>query len=980
MLTSTLLAAGCSDRSTQPEAVVKSPRLDPIEVMHQAMYRSDWKTADEYTQKALIAKPNDPDLITDVAKVRAMSDRKREAAQLLIEAATMANFQPPSRVDFAVQALIDVGELYSAMDMLERSLQVHPQNAKHRRTLIGFLGEAQRLEKIQPHLHELIRQRQFDFPLLSSVTETSSRRFLASSAKMLMNRNPDDHRVRLGEAIEFFNRHNLDQAETVLKEILAHYPNFAPAHAYLGQVLTQQRKFSEIAQWVAAAPSDSDAFAEYWLTLGHWALEQQKIPEACNAFWRATQRDPNLGGAWADLSNALRMLQQAKSAVEFEITDAVLESIDARIQELLELRRRFYSFSASARTSQHEAAQVAQSLMNLGRNWEAEAWAAAATTLTTHPADNLIALRSEILERIKQDASWQSQVDQLALQMNLGYFPQVIVSAELNDIKRPQVVPSVTASDHLRLVEESKLWGLETIGGKNNPTDARLAALIRSTGVGGGAIDYDLDGWQDLIVMGAGGTMLLSDSMPNELLRNVDQKFVKVTGTAGVGDTGFGQGVAVGDINEDGFPDLFFANLGPNRLYINHGDGTFADSTELLGTSEPEWTTSAAFVDMNGDGLTDLLSTNYCDVVPNLDQACPNDAGELGPCHPLKFPANGDQFFISEHDGRLIDNTDQWIPHVAPGRGLGIVAGKLDSQNMSVFIANDMSANHYFTHVDVESRLIESAAARGVAVDQRTMTQASMGIAASDFDDDGDLDLYVTGFAREYNIYYEQLAPGFWRDETSRLRLVTPTLMVVGFGTQAIDLDNDGIDEIIVTNGHIGEFVDDPEAPPYEQPLQIFRRDQQGGFELMDDDLWGEYFATSHVGRALWTVDVNRDGNEDVLITHTHEPICLLVNRSSKQNHCIAFRLVGTHSSRDAIGAIIRFDCGGRSRTLWALSGDGYFCSNERILRTGLGDLIRVDNVTITWQDGREEKIGSLEADSEYLIIEGSAEAFGGSL
>ncbi len=158
--------------------------------------------------------------------------------------------------------------------------------------------------------------------------------------------------------------------------------------------------------------------------------------------------------------------------------------------------------------------------------------------------------------------------------------------------------------------------------------------------------------------------------------------------------------------------------------------------------------------------------------------------------------------------------------------------------------------------------------------------------------------------------------------------------------------------------------------------MQLFRRNSTGHFELLEDDSWGGYFATSHVGRALWTLDVNRDGRSDVMITHMSEQIRLLVNHSEDNHDRIAFKLVGTRNSRDAVGAIVRFESGGRKRTLWWLAGDGYMCSNERVLRAGLGQADRVDNVTVTWQDGTVEQIGTLSANSEYVIVQGEGKAF----
>ncbi len=203
-----------------------------------------------------------------------------------------------------------------------------------------------------------------------------------------------------------------------------------------------------------------------------------------------------------------------------------------------------------------------------------------------------------------------------------------------------------------------------------------------------------------------------------------------------------------------------------------------------------------------------------------------------------------------------------------------------------------------------------------------------MGIASGDLDGDGDLDIFVTGFGKEYNIYYEQVAPGLWKDETRKLGLVEPSLPWVGFGAQAIDLDNDGVDELVVTNGHIGDFQDDELS--FEQPFQAFRRDQSGGFRVLEDNAWGEYFRKPHVGRALWTIDANGDGRNDLMLTHTDEQVRLLLVDGEDDNRRIGFKLVGTTCSRDAIGAIVRFEAGGRKRTLWCLTGHGYLCATNR--------------------------------------------------
>jgi tetratricopeptide (TPR) repeat protein len=761
----------------------------------------------------------------------------------------------------------------------------------------------------------------------------------------------------------------------VLEEILEHHPDFAPAHALLGQILVAEQRLDELDDWFEHAPPESNKYADYWLTLGDWAADRDQQAQATRAYWEAARRDPNDSTAWTRLALSVRHLRGSGSREVNVVSGEQLDDLDRRIANLLLMRKQFFNFIGSSQTSQRYATEVAKNLSKLGRNWEAEAWAAAATTLEKDPSDELVTVRATIIRKLKEDPSWLSQKRNPALAMDLSRLPAPMITAEPTRTQTA-VVPVVASVGHLRLREESDQWGLKSIGAKNNPTDAHLGPLIRSTGVGGGAIDYDLDGRADALVMGAGGTMLKTDSFPNELMRNLGKAFVRVTNQAEVGHTDFGQGLVVGDFNEDGFPDLFFSNLGKNRLLRNNGDGSFTDCSELLDDGEAqEWTMCGAFVDVNQDGIADLITTNYCDTVANLDKACPNSEGKLGPCHPLKFPAKSDQFFAGTADGRLVDVTLQWTPEISPGRGMGILAGSLMEGELGVLIANDMSANEFYSRAnDASERMTESAAVRGVAVDARTRTQASMGIATGDFDGDGDLDIYVTGFAREHNIYYEQITPGFWKDNSSKVGLVEPTLMVVGFGTEAIDLDDDGVDELVVTNGHIGDFIDD--VIRYEQPFQLFRRGATGKFDLLDDDSWGEYFSTSHVGRALWTIDVNGDGRNDIMITHTYEQLRLLVNRSRDDNDRISFKLVGTQSSRDAIGAVVRFDCAGRERTLWCLSGHGYMCSNEQILRAGLGHADRVENVTVTWQDGSIDEIGMLDANAQYVIVQGDETAF----
>lgn len=981
-----VLLPGCGgDRAGQADGVNRNDAAQetgdnaaaPILQMREAMEARDWQVADRFTRKALIAAPDDPDVVTDVAKVAALNDRKGEAAELLVQAAELANYQPETRVDFAVRALIEVGELYNAIDLLTKTLDAQPQLLQQRRNLIGFLGEAERSELVAPHLHYLIKARAFDTTLLSAVTETSSRRYSLRTTKMLLERNPDDHRVRLGEAHEQLDNHDAVACEKTLREILERHPKFAPAYAMLGQAIMEQYRLEDVASWLRAAPPGSDERPDYWLTIGDWAMANGAFDESAKAYWQAARCDVNDSRCWIRLSKAIQRARTDKdSKWAAQISEEQLTGINRRVEQLLKLRAAYYDFTWEGNDSQSDAVAVADVLFNLGRTWEAEAWTAIAATMTKEPSSGLDSLRLKILARLKLDPSWISKVGQPALELDLSRWPSPKVIADQQSTFA-NLVPRLPSHDHLVLRQESQSWGLAHVAEMSNPDDPKLAPLIRSTGVGGGTLDYDLDGWPDLLVMGAGGSILAENSHPNELLRNLGDQFERLGEIAGVGDRGFGQGVGIGDFNEDGFPDLFFANLGKNRLLRNNGDGTYTDCTSLLRDNDAQqWSTCGVFVDMNLDGITDLLTTNYCRTVSGLDQPCPDPQGKPGPCHPLKFPAQGDQFFAGSPAGDLNDVSPLWIGDTSSGRGLGLVAGRLDGQHQCAMVANDMTPNAHYRFVgDDRVPVSENASVSGLAVDARTIAQASMGIATSDLDGDGDLDFYVTGFAREYNILYDQVASGLWHDITSRVNLVTPTLSLVGFGTEAVDFDNDGIDELIVTNGHIGEFHN-PDSLPYAQEMQVFRRGGRGSFELVSDDRWGDYFVDPHVGKALWTADVNRDGKRDILVTHAEESLCLLINHTDSSNNRIAFRLVGTTDSRDAIGSMIRFRADGRRRTLWSLAGGGYLCSEDPVIHAGIGSASQITDAVVTWPDGTNQTLGTLAANQEYLVIQNQGDAF----
>jgi tetratricopeptide (TPR) repeat protein len=991
---------------------VASTDSDPLGKLRQAAANQNWKVAAKFADTVLISHGDNADIVAEIARVKALSGDEHSAALLAVEAAKLDGMQSQQRVEFAVKALVQVGEFYLAMDLMEQFLKTHPQASSIRRTLVGFLGEAERYDLIPEHLQRLIIDRDFDAPLLVVTTEHSARRFSRDNAKKIASRNPNDLRILLASCRQKMVEGDFSSAESLLRKIIARHQTFAPAYAMLGQsLIANGSNRQELTEWYENVPTETREFADYWLTLADVALESGDVSVGARSYWEATRREPNNIKAWSGLIRSLELLEA--TVREPLVSDTEIKDMRFRIAKLLELRRRFYDFTGGGRQEQRHAALVAKSLLQLGRYWEAEAWSAIAATLTKEPYESLNSLREKILRRLDAEREWIAPKHCPALLADLSDVPlpdEFMTNRE--KVETRILRPTVESHSHIKFVQEGESRGLKAVGANNNPLGVYLS-VVRTTGVGAGVIDVELDGWPDLIVMAAGGSVTHPDSQPNLLMRNLDGQFVDVTPSAAILDKGYGQGVVVGDFNEDGFSDLLFANLGLNRLFRNNGDGTFTDCTDRLDANDPlQWSTSGAFADLNGDGLSDLVVSNYCDLTKSLgktdrsldvqgDSRAESDSrsgDEKLAFHPLEFPSQADIVMYANGDGTFRDQAQLWMQQTSFGRGLGVVCGQFSDGFFGLLIANDMSSNNFYQWplqagmvttpddvadapdgVSTESSGMpvppDSAFARGLAVNGQSLTQASMGIAQCDFDGDGDLDFYVTGFAREHNILYEQIAPGLWQDRTHLEKLIKPTHMMVAFGSDAIDIDNDGIEEIVVTNGGIGDQRQSPSVP-YQQPLQIFRRDGSGAFTEVRDDFWGEYFASDHVGRTLVQADFDRDGGIDSLVTHNYEPVALLMNRTNTQNHWVRFRLIGTNSSRDSVGAIVRFIVGGRQRALWSVAGDGYLCSNERFLHAGLGGYSTIENVSVTWRDGTVEQFGSLPADATHLLIQGKVRAF----
>lgn len=975
--------AGCNSRDASV-LIQNTPQanLDSLAEMQAAASQGNWRQAIEHSNAALLQHPGDPEVMSEIARVAFFAEKPGLAAELLHDACVLESFQNEERCLQTVVALIGVGKLYDGIELLEQAVASRPQHLQLRRWLYDFyVGTEDRLAAL-PHAKFLIRNRRFDADLLVSLSSMPRRSFDWGPLDEMVARNPSDQRPWLGRAKKLFDQGEYAASVELLDRILEQHPDSVMSIALKARVLAASSLFEKLQTLVDGDSRGADRYPDYWIAMGDLARSRKQLGQAGRAYWEATRIDSNVTEAWSKLAAVLRA---SDDVAEFDSID--VDAVYQRSVKLNELDRLVERFDQLHRTSPHQAVDIAESLTELGRLWEAEAWTALAISMRKPASERTTRARQSIVSKMSKTTPWQQTQGQSALQLDLSKLPMPLVSMagntrDASDLPENSstLVALIAAKSPIELRNEANERGLNFSGWTRRDPRSKHTKLHETLGCGAGVIDYDLDGWPDLYLLAAGGKPSRGDSDPNALMRNQGGRFVDATTAAEVGETGFAQGVAVGDINEDGFADLLVLNFGPNRLFINNGDGTFGDATDRLGNNgNQQWSTSGAIADIDRDGISDAIVLNYCygDNITTFNCTYETDGFERS-CTPVVFPADQDQFYRTSRTGELVDQTSHWnaIPRMA-GRGLGVVVGSFDEQSgLDIYIANDQTENHFWSAQGTTDllQLMETGITRGLASNDRSLAQGSMGIAVGDLNLDQRVDFYVTNFSGEYNTLYEQQSGGTWKDSTAQKNLASSTLPMVGFGTVAADFDNNSLTELLVGNGNVDTYVADEvtNQPVLQtQPVQLFELDSTLKYQPIETDQMKGYMQKRHFGRGVWTFDVNRDGRIDVGVTHQTEPVAVLVNHTHSQNHWIELQLVGRASARDAVGARITLHSHGLNRVAWTTSGDGYLCSSERVVRLGVGNLSEACSITITWPDGSIQKTESLSLDARWLVVQG---------
>lgn len=489
---------------------------------------------------------------------------------------------------------------------------------------------------------------------------------------------------------------------------------------------------------------------------------------------------------------------------------------------------------------------------------------------------------------------------------------------------------------------------------------------------GGAFFDYDNDGDQDIyLVNGAPLPSYQSKDIPRNVLyrNNGDGTFTDVTLRAGVGDTGYGYAVTMADYDNDGDQDIYVANFGPNVLYRNNGDGTFTDVTAEAGVGDPRWATGAAFADYDGDGDLDLYVGNYVDFSIEGHKPCGSPKLKLY-CHPSEYNGVSDILYRNNGDGTFTDVTKAAGVFNPRGKAMGLVFGDYDNDgDLDLYVANDTVAKFLFRN-EGDGTFAEIGLIAGVACAGDGHIQAGMGTDFGDYDNDGDLDIFVATYQMDHNTLYQNEGNGFFTDVTFQAGLGRESLAYLGFSAGFFDYDNDGDLDIFVANGHL-----DPDirlvnsTVSYAQTNQLFTNDGDGTFTDVSQ-VMGPGFRILAVSRGSAFGDYDNDGDLDILVTNRASTPNLLRNDGGNRNNWLMVKTIGTRSNRDGIGARIKLISGPLVQIREVRSSSGYMGQNDMRVHFGLGKRTKVDLLEIRWPSGLVQRLRDLPVNQVPIVKE----------
>jgi hypothetical protein len=513
---------------------------------------------------------------------------------------------------------------------------------------------------------------------------------------------------------------------------------------------------------------------------------------------------------------------------------------------------------------------------------------------------------------------------------------------------------------------------------QQDSTQTEEKYYLETMGTGVAWLDYDQDGLMDLFFVQSAATDIYKPPHPLHCAlyhNNGDGTFTDVTEKAGVGGEGhYGQGVAVGDFDNDGFPDLYVTGYGRAILYHNNGNGTFTDVTAKAGVADDGgWSTSAGWFDYDKDGWLDLVVTNYIEWSPKNNLWCgEHRPGYRSYCHPGNYKGQRIKLYHNNHDGTFTDVSDASGVGKPEAKGMGVVLADFNNDGWpDIAVANDSWPNFLF--INKHNGTFEDVSlVSGIAASEDGRYEAGMGIDAADVDGDGWQDVYITHLDFELNRLYHNNKDETFTDDTFRSGIGNKAILLSGVSMKFMDYDNDGWNDILQLNGAMLDNVQLYHGEvAYKEPLLMFRNLGKGHFEKVSDSL-GPDFVRPIGGRGLATADYDNDGDIDIVTNNRDDYPSLLRNDGGNANNWLTIFLIGTRSNRDGIGASLKLTSKGFVQVEQAKGGMSYMSASDPRIHFGLGKRTKVDSLEITWPSGQVDRLTNVPTDQIIAVKEGT--------
>ena len=961
LLTSAWL--GCSRQDPVTEDPVDD--RDPVEVARDLIEGGQLTKAEEILSNRLIEEPEDFSAVLMAGRIQRLRGQNDAARRL-------ADTIPPTDPLYidGIELLVECDEAEKSLEKaVSRLISAIPNanlNPEIKRRwyykVWELLSRTGRRQEASLYADALCMGRAYSRSLLHSMLRRGeSYPIVATGDDQAREYFAPGH----GFARYLFSQERFHEAQMEMERNERYSDGTGAANAFMGRLLAETQAEDEVFfDWFSRCDDQALKFSDYWAALGIWFFQNQKYAASARALCEAVELD------WTD-DDLCHRLARVLGALNREQDAAYVREHALRVASLRELSIQM----TQQRVSGESLSVLPRQLLELGRPIESIGWALEAlgsndainqqpllqqhAVLIQNPQLANMAKGVALTEISKVDFEINSALKQLA---GLSRVPS-------GDNESESVEPRLV---DVRLNNIASQVGLEFQWYHRPEINLESIPLHQMMGGGVAAFDYDLDGSPDIYFVQ--GSSLPPDgtaSRSNQLFRNLVGSFREVGEDSQSQDFSYGTGVAAGDVNQDGFPDLFLGVLGVNRLLLNNGDGTFQDVSYSMESVEARFSTSVAIADLTGDGIPELFECVYVEMEDGFRLPDQDAQGLEIPPSPNDFYAESDRWFRALGNGEfepiVIDPG-----RISPGTSLGLVISDFDNDGGNeVLVSNDARPNHLLGAFDTP-QVKNFADVTGLGVGFRGFSNSCMGIAAADFNRDQKIDFHITNFVGEAANHYLQGDGGLYGDTAIRFGVESLTKPFTGFGVASVDFARNGWLDLVVANGHV--FDVRPRQQKFQMPTQLLQnlRDRF----VVNSVQPGEYFGLQYVGRTVTAVDYDSDLDLDLVVGHLDAPAALLENRTEPIGDAIQFVLVGTTCERDAIGARVRVETNNGIFTAWITAGDGYLTSEQRLVDLGLGAAAEVRRVEISWPSGSQTVLKGIEVNQRYLLVEGQSEAW----